>query len=602
MSDFDTGAPSWREKLRALWQVAQFAPRLTAGIIILGVIVAGFEGIGLGFILPVVELVQTSGDPVAEADGIMGIFVTGYQILNIPFTLGTVVVGVAVAMAIRYTGSFSIAWLKATIRTYYVRYLQKEAFDHALDAKISYYDEEGSDDILNAIITQTKFAGDVIANVIDLIKTGLLTLVYLSIAFVLSPTLTTFTIVFLGGLTYLLRNVLDSGYDIGNKVADANEQRQEAAQAGTQGIRDIRIFGIADELREDFARAVDKFTTSQIKLRRNEAALQSGYNFAVAVSVFVLIFFALRFADLSLGSLAVFLFAMFRAGPKASQLNQLLYRVENRLPHLVRTQQFIEKLDQYEEPTDATHEAPDKIRRVDFNDVWFSYTDEEQVLTGINFTLNRGDFIAFVGQSGAGKSTIAALLARMYEPDNGEITANGTPIEEMNVDAWRDRLAVVRQQPFIFDDTLRYNLTIANRDASRAEIDRVCEIARVDEFFDELPNGYDSLLGDDGIRLSGGQKQRVALARALLADAEILVLDEATSDLDTNLEKDVQEAIEQMDREYSIVTIAHRLSTVKNADRIYTIEDGNVSEFGQHDELISQDGTYAELYATQVSG
>jgi subfamily B ATP-binding cassette protein MsbA len=320
------------------------------------------------------------------------------------------------------------------------------------------------------------------------------------------------------------------------------------------------------------------------------------------VSVFVLIFFALRFADLSLGSLAVFLFAMFRAGPKASQLNQLLYRVENRLPHLVRTQQFIEKLDQYEEPTDATHQAPDKIRRVDFNDVWFSYTDEEQVLTGINFTLNRGDFIAFVGQSGAGKSTIAALLARMYEPDNGEITANGTPIEEMNVDAWRDRLAVVRQQPFIFDDTLRYNLTIANRDASRAEIDRVCEIARVDEFFDELPNGYDSLLGDDGIRLSGGQKQRVALARALLADAEILVLDEATSDLDTKLEKDVQEAIEQMDREYSIVTIAHRLSTVKNADRIYTIEDGNVSEFGQHDELISRDGTYAELYATQVSG
>jgi subfamily B ATP-binding cassette protein MsbA len=171
----------------------------------------------------------------------------------------------------------------------------------------------------------------------------------------------------------------------------------------------------------------------------------------------------------------------------------------------------------------------------------------------------------------------------------------------MDIESWRDQLAVVRQQPFIFSDTLQYNLTIANRDATRAELDRVCEIAKVDEFFDELPDGYETQLGEDGVRLSGGQKQRVALARALLADADILILDEATSDLDTNLEAQVQSAIEQMDNDYMIITIAHRLSTIRSADRIYTIDDGNIIESGCHEKLLQSDGKYAELYTTQAA-
>jgi subfamily B ATP-binding cassette protein MsbA len=160
---------------------------------------------------------------------------------------------------------------------------------------------------------------------------------------------------------------------------------------------------------------------------------------------------------------------------------------------------------------------------------------------------------------------------------------------------------VVRQSPFIFNDTLRYNLTIGSRDVSETELDRVCEIAKVDEFMGDLPEGYGTMLGDEGVRLSGGQKQRVALARALIEDADLLILDEATSDLDSNLEKQVQQAIEKMDREYAIITIAHRLSTVKNADRIYTVEDGWITETGTHHELVDSGGKYAELYGIQSS-
>ncbi|MFU1780578.1 ABC transporter ATP-binding protein [Haloarcula japonica] len=600
MSDSDSNDISRREKINALIDVASYRPYLTLGIIVLGIVAAVFEGVGLSFVLPIVELVQVS-DPTTQADGLLEVFVRIYQTAGIPFTLGTVVLGVSLVMVIRYTTSFAVAWLREVLRTYYIRDLQDRAFKNALNARVAYYDEEGSDDILNAIVTQTYYGGRVIKRAIQFIEQLFLAGIYFLVALIIAPWLTLFTAVVLGGFTVLFRQVLESGYDVGDKVAEANEQRQEAAQAGTQGIRDVRIFGIEDELYQDFHEAIGKYTNARITLRRNEAAINKFYNLVVAVSVFVLIYLALTFADLSLGALGVFLFAMFRLGPRASNVNQNLYKVENDLPHLVRTQKFINELEQYEEDNEKTEEVPPELEHIEFDNVWFSYNGEEPVLRGIDFEVEKGEFIGFVGQSGAGKSTIVSLLARMYRVDRGKIRANSRLIDEMDVDAWRDRLSVVRQSPFIFNDTLRYNLTIGNRDVSQTELDRVCEIAKVDQFLDDLPKGYDTMLGDEGVRLSGGQKQRVSLARALIEDADLLILDEATSDLDSNLENQVQGAIERMDRNYTIITIAHRLSTVKNADRIYTLENGEIIECGDHDELIHNDGKYAELYGIQSS-
>jgi subfamily B ATP-binding cassette protein MsbA len=161
-------------------------------------------------------------------------------------------------------------------------------------------------------------------------------------------------------------------------------------------------------------------------------------------------------------------------------------------------------------------------------------------------------------------------------------------------------MSVVRQNPYVFNDTLRFNITLGSDNVSGSELERVCEIAQVTEFLDELPDGYDTILGDEGVKLSGGQRQRVSVARALLKDADLLVLDEATSDLDSNIEESVHDAIEAMDRDYAMLVIAHRLSTVVNADRIYTMLDGTIEETGPHGELVQQEGTYADLYATQT--
>ncbi|QPV63212.1 ABC transporter ATP-binding protein [Halosimplex litoreum] len=588
-----------RDKLRALYRVALYRPAFSTGILLVSFFAAVLEGIGLSFLLPIIELAR---DPAAveSADGILRVFVTAYEVVGLPLTLETVVVGVAVVMTLRYTSSFLVHWLRAALRTDYVRELQTMSFERALDAEVSYFDQQGSDEILNAIVTQASYAGRVIQRIIRFVEQGLLSLIYLGVALYLAPGLTVAAAIVLGLITFVLRSVVESGYDIGSRVAEANERLQTAAQAGTQGVRDVKLFGMTGELFSDFHAAADQVAGSQIKLRRNEAALDNIYQLLTAITVFVLIYAALAIASMSLASLGVFLFAMFRLAPRVSTLNNIVYQIESDLPHLARTQSFIDELDARRESVGDDAPVPNPVDTVDFQGVEFSYDTGEQIFDGLSFSADRGEFVAFVGPSGAGKSTVVSLLTRMYEPDDGRILADGRPIDEMDVDEWRERVSVVRQHPYIFNDTLRANVTVADRQASRREIERVCEIAQVTEFLNDLPNGYETQLGDDGVRLSGGQKQRVALARALLKDADFLVLDEATSDLDSNIEETVHQAIEAMDRDYAMFVIAHRLSTIVNADRIYTVEDGEISETGTHTELVEDDGTYADLYVTQA--
>lgn len=592
------GDISWREKVAALRRVARYNPLFTAGLVVFGAGVAFFEGIGLTFIYPILEVGQ-HGAEVEATDFIMEAFLTAYALVGLPFSLGYLILGIAGVMTIRFTSAFLANWLAAILQYRFERDMRSRAFDAALHARIGYYDAEGSDDILNAIITETRYAGRVIRYGVRLLQTSFLALMYLSVMIYIAPWMSLLAVVLLAGITLIIRHGIEPAFTVGSRVARANQTVQQAVQAGTQGIRDVKLFGLTSEVYTDFTDAVDQYAKSSVVLQRNQEAVKQGYQLSAAITLFILIYVGFAFTGLSIAALGLFLFAMFQLAPMASQLNSLFYKLEGELAHLVRTYAFVDELRAHEE--DDGDRSIDRLDHIEYDDVSFAYGDEAPVLKDISFSADRGDFIAFVGQSGAGKSTIVSLLARMYEPNSGTIRGNSVPIEEYDIDAWRERIAVVRQQPFIFNDTLANNVTIGNRDVTREEVERVCEIAKVDEFANDLPNGYDSLLGDDGVRLSGGQRQRVALARALLKDADFLILDEATSDLDSNLEREVQRNIEAMDRDYGIIAIAHRLSTVENADVIYTLEAGRITEAGTHDDLVDNGGKYAELYAIQSS-
>ena len=592
----ETGDLSRREKIDALARVAKYRPGFTFALVVFGAFVAFLEGIGLSFIYPIIETAQAD-EPVEEGGPILELFLATYDFFNVPFSLGYLILGVAGVMTIRYTFSFLARWLGAYLGYQYEKYLRTQAFDGALDAEVGYYDQEGSDDILNAIITETRYSRKTINKGVHMLETLFLVLMYVAVMFYISPQMTLLAILLLGGITFFLRVVLDPAATIGSTVAQANENVQQTVQAGTQGIRDVKLFGLRSEVFSDFRDSINQYARFSTKLDRNKYAIRNFFELSAAITIFALIYVGFTFTGLSLGELGIFLIAMFQLAPKVSTLNSRFYSLEGYTSHLVRTQEFLDALERQQET--AGSNPIERVNTVEFDDVEFAYEEDEPVLRGISFAVERGEFIAFVGQSGAGKSTIVSLLARMYDPDQGEIRADGTPIQEYDISEWRERVAVVRQDPYIFNTTLEENVTVGNRDATRSDVERVCEIAKVNEFLDELPNGYESELGDEGVRLSGGQRQRVALARALLKDADFLVLDEATSDLDSNLEKEVQAAIESMDRDYGIIAIAHRLSTVKNADRIYTLEHGEIIEEGTHSELLADDGEYAELYMIQ---
>lgn len=592
----EVGDLTWREKGAALKRVASFRPAFTVGLIVFGAGAALLEGIGLSFIYPILEIAQ--GEISDPDDPIMQAFVTAYAVVDVPLSLGYLIIGISLIMVFRYSATFMADWLRAMLRYSFEKSMRDRTFNAALNARIDYYDEAGSDDILNAIITETRYAGKVIRYGVRTLQNTFLAFVYLSIMLYIAPLLTVVAICLLVAITIFIRNIIEPAVNVGGRVATANERVQQAVQDGTQGIRDVKLFSMGEEVYQSFRTSLERYASQSVRLARNKAGVKNAYNLAAAITLFILIYVGLSFTELSLAGLGVFLFAMFQLAPYASKINSDFYKMEGNLPHIVRTYAF---LDELESCTEDHGDRPlDSLETVAFEDVSFGYTsDNGHVLDGIDFTVDHGDFVAFVGQSGAGKSTIVSLLVRMYDTDSGQITGDDIPIEEYALEQWRECIAVVRQQPFVFNDTLANNVTIGNRNASRERVKEVCRIAKVDEFAQDLPDGYDSLLGDDGVRLSGGQRQRVALARALLKDADFLVLDEATSDLDSNLEREVQQNIEAMNRDYGIITIAHRLSTVENADVIFTVQDGQITESGTHSELVGKNGKYAELYSIQ---
>lgn len=587
-----------REKLTAVYEAMLFRPLLGAVIVVLSLGTALLEGVGLGFLLPIVEFSQSSSPP-SDADGVLGAFVRIYSFLGLPFTLEYLIFGIAGVMGIRFALSFFTAWLQAVLSLSYQRHLRQRLFDLLVYGPIEYIDQSGSDELLNSLITETNRAGGIAMAVFRILEVALRGGIYLIIAALLSPSLTLVALIGLGVSTIAVRHVLEPAYAAGDDVATANDRIQTISQTAIQGMRDVRLFNMRTELVDRMRTVLDGYETDSIRLRRNQAALKNLNQFSNALVVFALVYVGFSQTNLSLAELGVFLFAVFRLSPVVNQINTALYRLDGQLPHVIRVQSRIRDLEEEVSNDTSSDRVVESVDRIEFDDVSFTYGDDESVLDSVSFAVDRGEKVALVGPSGAGKSTIVSLVARLQQPDSGRILADGTPITEFDIEQWRRRIAVVRQDPFLFDGTLRENVKIGDREASQSEVERACEIAQVTEFLPELPNGYDTELGEDGVRLSGGQKQRVAIARALLKDADLLILDEATSDLDSNIERDVYAGINSFADDYATISIAHDLSTIDDADRIYTLVDGTVVENGTHNQLLERNGPYADLYATQ---
>ena len=300
----------------------------------------------------------------------------------------------------------------------------------------------------------------------------------------------------------------------------------------------------------------------------------------------------------TLGEFTAFIVAiqqMYQPLKNFAQLNLTIQQA------VTASERIFEILDQ--EPTIYNLPNAKQIQKfskdIAYNNVTFAYEQSKPVLKNINIKINKGQTVAFVGASGSGKSTIANLLLRFYDVNSGEILIDGIDIKNLTLESLREQIGVVSQDVLLFNDTIKYNISYGKLDATDEEIKAAAMAANAHNFISKMPNQYDTLVGERGMKVSGGEKQRIAIARAMLKNPPILILDEATSALDSESEKLVQEAIETLMKNRTTILIAHRLATVKNADKIVVIDNGCIAEQGTHTELLNKNGIYTKLYNMQ---
>jgi subfamily B ATP-binding cassette protein MsbA len=427
---------------------------LRFSLLFLSVAVGVLEGIGISFILPILRVANNGGSS-SDSSAILELFTAIYETLSIPLTMEYLILGVSAVIGVRYTLSFVRQYLLAIYKTDYLQTLRMDAFAATLGAETSYIDEKGSDEILNTVVTETREARTIVDRLFIEVDSIIISLVFASLALYIAPLLAIGIAVFWTSAIYGIRWLFPSGYSTGERVSAANERVQKNVQAGAQGIRDVKAFQINDRLIDEFRSTMDEYTGAVVGRIRDKSAVNQYTEFATAVTIFASMYAGLEVLGLTLSSLGVFLFALFRLGPRVSSLHNAIFQAEVRLPNLIDVRNYIdEAAGRQEHSGERPVQSP--IDAITFEHVHFQYpSEDEKASDGVSFTIRKGEHVALVGPSGSGKSTIASLLIRLERPTGGTITADGTPISTYDLKPWRNRVAIVRQHPFIFNEPLR---------------------------------------------------------------------------------------------------------------------------------------------------
>lgn len=370
------------------------------------------------------------------------------------------------------------------------------------------------------------------------------------------------------------------------------------------GIKIIKSFNLIKTMYEKFHREVEDIFKFSMKMTRDTNWLSPAMHLVTACGVAGVLYYGMYLITtgvITSGTFVAFLAALIMLYTPIKSIGNNYVGLQTALLALERIYVILDTPSFEANDGEGKKELIAISKEIKFNHVNFSYDGQRMILKDVNLSVPVGKKVALVGNSGGGKSTVCSLIPRLYELDSGSITVDGTDISEFTLSSLRDKISMVFQDNFLFDGTVRQNLMYGKADATDEEINRAIKSAYLDEFVQKLPNGIDTLIGERGLLLSGGQKQRLAIARAILKNAPIVILDEATSALDNKSEKVVQRALDKLMEGRTTIVIAHRLSTVMDADKILVINDGHVVEEGTHNDLLEKNGSYAVLYRSQFS-
>ncbi len=554
------------------------------------------------------ELVEEPPELSFSVDTVIGYF--NYYLSNIIEQEGRVsalifiCVVVVVVFFFKNLFRYGSLFVMAPIRNGVVRDIRKNLFNKALRLPLSFYSEERKGDIITRMTSDVHEIEQGIMRTLEVAFRHPITIIaYLGAMVFMSPMLTIFVLVMLvvtgliiGGIGRSLKRTSSKGQHKLSTILSTIEET-------LSGMRIIKAFNAGDYQASKFNKDNEShFRIVTRMLRKRE--LSSPLSEFLAISVIAIVLYVggkmvIQSDDaLSAETFIGFMVIFSQLIAPAKSFSQAFYKIQQGLASVDRIEKVLQAPLRIEEKEDAKPLTSFQ-HSIEYKDVCFRY-EQELVLNHINLRFDKGKIIAIVGPSGAGKSTLVDLLPRFYDPVEGSITIDGIDLRDVKIDDLRSLMGVVSQDPILFNDTVYNNIAFGMEHVSQDDVEQAARVANAHVFISQLANGYQTTIGEMGNKLSGGQKQRLTIARAILANPPILVMDEATSSLDTESEKLVQEALFNLMQNRTAIVIAHRLSTIQSADEIVVMEEGKVKEKGNHTGLMAQDGLYKKLVDMQA--
>lgn len=516
--------------------------------------------------------------------------------------LGTLVIITVAAIVIQAVTSFSLTRLLSVEAQRLISILRTQVQRKLLALPIRFFDDNKSGALVSRVMVDVEGVRNLVGTGLVQLVGGTLTSVVALIMlininawmtlFVLLP-VAIFAIVALKAFGYI-RPVFRERGKINAEVTGRLTET-------LGGVRVIKAFNAEESENLSFERGVERLFQNVKKSLTATAAMSSSATLLLGIASAGIMgiggYFMIGGTMTTGDFLAFTLLLGFLVAPIV-QMSNIGSQLTEAMAGLDRTQELMEMKEE-DDPEVRTIELNNIDGEVIFNDVRFAYEDEKEVLHGISFEAKAGSVTALVGSSGSGKSTIAGLAATFLEPDSGMVTLDGHDLSKVKLSTFRNKLGVVLQDDFLFEGTIRENILFPRPNATEEELTSAVNGAYVNEFTDRFDDGLETVIGERGVKLSGGQKQRISIARAILANPRIIILDEATSNLDTESESYIQRSLQTLIKDRTTFVIAHRLSTIQKADQILVIEQGKIVETGKHDELIAKQGRYYALYTVQ---
>jgi ABC-type multidrug transport system fused ATPase/permease subunit len=514
--------------------------------------------------------------------------------------LVAVLIGVFAVLALV---EFGDQYLRHVLGERFLLDLRVRIYDYLQRLSLSFFERTSTGELMSRVTNDVNELERFITHGVTLIVVDFLRLVGASVILILLDwrlaLVALLPIPFIGfGLRRFNRRVRPIYRRVRDRLGDINARLQD----DLSGMRVIQAFGQEEAELQRFRSVSERYFRERVQAIWAWSTFFPTIYFVSSVSgVLVLGVGAAMIINgqLTLGTLVAFLAyiaSFYEPLRRLTDVDNVFQQAD------AAAERIFELLDEMPEIQDAPDAIPlGRITgEVAFDDVHFRYGDDGEVLHDIEFQMAPGQVVALVGPSGAGKTSIANLLCRFYDPTHGRVLVDGHDLRQVQLGSLRQQVAVVLQDTFLFNATVRENLLYGKPDACEAEIIAAAQAAYAHEFIQGLPDGYDTLIGERGVRLSGGQRQRLALARAILTDPRVLILDEATSSVDAEAEYLIQQALDQVMKGRTSLVIAHRLSTIREADKIIALHDGRISEVGDHHELLARDGLYSQLYRRQL--